>query len=32
MQAFKIGKGNKPINKSDAKRVEESKIVSDLPL
>jgi hypothetical protein len=32
MQTFKRGKGNKPINKSDVKRVEEGKIVSDLPL
>ena len=32
MLAFKIGKGNKPINKSDVKRVEEGKIVSGLPL
>jgi hypothetical protein len=32
MQTFKRGKGNKPINKSDAKRVEEGKIISGLPL
>jgi hypothetical protein len=32
MQAFKRGKENKPINKSNAKRVENGKLVSDLPL
>ncbi len=32
MQIFNRGKGNKPINKSDAKRIEQGKIISDLPL
>jgi len=31
MQVVKRGKGNRPINKSDAKRIEDSR-VEDLPL
>lgn len=32
MQITKSGKGNRPINKSDAKRIEDGRIVEDLPL
>ena len=32
MQIFKRGKGNRAINKSNAKQVKDGKIVSDLPL
>ena len=32
MHVFKKGKGNKAIDKTNAKRVENGKIVSDLPL
>jgi hypothetical protein len=32
MQVVKGGKGNRPINKSDAKRIEDGRIVEDLPL
>jgi len=32
MQTIKRGKGNRPINKSDAKRIEDGRIVEDLPL
>jgi hypothetical protein len=32
MQIFKKGKGNKAIDKTNAKRIENGKIVRDLPL
>jgi len=32
MQITKSGKGNRPINKSEAKRIEDGRIVEDLPL
>ena len=32
MPILRRGKGNRPINKSDAKQIEDGRIVSDLPL
>ena len=32
MHAFKKGKGNRPINKSDAKQIEDGGLISDLSL
>ena len=32
MQIFKEGKGNKAIDKTNAKRIENGKIILDLPL
>ena len=32
MQIFKKGKGNKAIDKTNAKRIENGKIIIDLPL